>query len=77
MNRFDFQTWRDERSQLHSKAGVKWYNVVGATLLFSPKTSLLLLNKAEINNALHQHVVQFDPSQGGHILEKLNSLSFP
>ena len=37
-----------------SKAGVKLYNIVGVTLLFSVTTSLFLLNKAKINNVLHQ-----------------------
>ena len=45
------------------KIGVKLY-IVGATLLFSPTTSLFLLTKAEINKVLHRDVAQFDPSLG-------------
>ena len=41
---------------------LKLPNIVGATLLFFPMTSLFLLNKTETDNLLHQHVVQFDPS---------------
>ena len=34
--------------------------IVNATLSFSPMTSIFLLNKAEINNVLHNNIVQFD-----------------
>ena len=36
------------------EGGVKLHNIIGPTLLLSSTTSSLLLNKAEINNVLHQ-----------------------
>ena len=35
-------------------AGVKLHNIVVATLLFYPTTTLFLPNKAEISDVLHQ-----------------------
>ena len=37
------------------QAKIKLYKIVGATLSFSPTTSLLMLNKAEINNVKQQY----------------------
>ena len=45
------------------KAAVKLFNIVGATLLFFPTTSLLLLHKAKIlTMCCTKNVAQFGPS---------------
>ena len=49
---------------LRDKAGVKLYNIVGATLLLYLRTFSFLLNKAEINNVLHQQCRTDFPQKG-------------
>ena len=48
-------TWKE------TNAGVKLLNIVGSTWLFSPTTSLSLLNDAEINNMLKQQCWVISP----------------